>query len=152
MSDDESFDKSYNENNNNEQNLIIENQPIKKVKIGKGSDTLHVLPVKLKEEKTAIKAPVDTFFESNIKNEDATKNEYINHFRGRLLNGKRYVIPENINLTYYELIKEKNENDYIINQTRNIKDYYIWKYDEKCGINEPMTNLKKVLENFDFLA
>ena len=30
MSDDESFDKSYNENNNNEQNLIIENQPIKK--------------------------------------------------------------------------------------------------------------------------
>ncbi len=30
MSDDESFDKLYNENNNNEQNLIIENQPIKK--------------------------------------------------------------------------------------------------------------------------
>ena len=145
---------SYNENNEINLNIeeIEENKPILKEKIGKGSDILHILPAKLQKQNNAIKAPVDKYFESNIINENASLNEYICYFRGRKLNGKKYKVPENINLEYYELLKEKKKEDYTINQSKDIKEYYIWKYDENIKLNEPMTNIEKTLKNFDFLA
>ena len=151
MSDDENYNSSYNENINNIEE-IEENKPIFKEKIGKGSDILHILPVKLQKQNNAIKAPVDKYFESNIINENASLNEYKSFFRGRQLNGKKYKISDNINLKYYELLKEKKKEDYIINQSKDIKEYYIWKYDEKIMLNTPMTNIEKTLSNFDFLA
>ena len=42
--------------------------------------------------------------------------------------------------------------DYTINQSKEIKEYYIWKYDETIKLNEPMSNIEKTLKNFDFLA
>ena len=155
MSDDEeNHISSYNENNEINLNIeeIEQNKPILKEKIGKGSDILHILPAKLQKQNNAIKAPVDKYFESNIINENASLNEYICYFRGRKLNGKKYKVPENINLEYYELLKEKKKEDYIINQSKDIKEYYIWKYDENIKLNEPMTNIEKTLKNFDFLA
>ena len=155
MSDDEeNHISSYNENNEINLNIeeIEENKPILKEKIGKGSDILHILPAKLQKQNNAIKAPVDKYFESNIINENASLNEYICYFRGRKLNGKKCKVPENINLEYYELLKEKKKEDYTINQSKDIKEYYIWKYDEKIMLNTPMTNIEKTLSNFDFLA
>ena len=155
MSDDEeNHISSYNENNEINLNIeeIEENKPILKEKIGKGSDILHILPAKLQKQNNAIKAPVDKYFESNIINENASLNEYICYFRGRKLNGKKYKVPENINLEYYELLKEKKKEDYTINQSKDIKEYYIWKYDENIKSNEPMKNIEKTLKNFDFLA
>ena len=155
MSDDEeNHISSYNENNEINLNIeeIEQNKPILKEKIGKGSDILHILPAKLQKQNNAIKAPVDKYFESNIINENASLNEYICYFRGRKLNGKKYKVPEYITLEYYELLKEKKKEDYTINQSKNIKEYYIWKYDENIKINEPMTNIEKTLKNFDFLA
>jgi hypothetical protein len=155
MSDDEeNHISSYNENNEINLNIeeIEQNKPILKEKIGKGSDILHILPAKLQKQNNAIKAPVDKYFESNIINENASLNEYICYFRGRKLNGKKYKVPENINLEYYELLKEKKKEDYTINQSKDIKEYYIWKYDENIKLNEPMTNIEKTLKNFDFLA
>jgi hypothetical protein len=155
MSDyEENHISSYNENNEINLNIeeIEQNKPILKEKIGKGSDILHILPAKLQKQNNAIKAPVDKYFESNIINENASLNEYICYFRGRKLNGKKYKVPENINLEYYELLKEKKKEDYTINQSKDIKEYYIWKYDENIKLNEPMTNIEKTLKNFDFLA
>ena len=155
MSDDEeNHISSYNENNEINLNIeeIEQNKPILKEKIGKGSDILHILPAKLQKQNNAIKAPVDKYFESNIINENASLNEYICYFRGRKLNGKKYKVPENINLEYYQLLKEKKKEDYTINQSKDIKEYYIWKYDENIKLNEPMTNIEKTLKNFDFLA
>ena len=152
MSDeDEIINSSFNENNQNIEE-IEENIPVFKEKIGVGSDILHILPVKLEKQNNAIKAAVDKYFESNIINENASLNEYKSFFRGRQLNGKKYKIPENINLEYYELIKEKKMEDYTINQSKEIKEYYIWKYDETIKLNEPMSNIEKTLKNFDFLA
>ena len=153
MSDEESIsiNNSYKEHIINDENLD-ENKIIFREKIGKGSDLLHILPAKLKKQNNAIRAPVDFYFESDIQNENASLNDYICHFRGRKLNGKKFIVPENINLQYYELMDEKKD-DYIINQTKNIKEYYIWKYDEKINLKEePMSNLEKTLKKFEFLG
>jgi hypothetical protein len=88
----------------------VETKSKKKKKIGKGSEFLHILPCKISNESNIIFAPVDEFFEKKIiENTDKNNDnyQYNAHFRGRLLNGRKYTLNNNnnennnINIHYY---------------------------------------------------
>ena len=127
-------------------------QHVPKKTIGKGSNFFHILPAKFINQSSSTLEPVDSYFETQIEKKD---EYYHTQLRGRPLNGKKYEIPDNSNIQfgYVEMIKDNNiKNQYTINQTKNIKQYYLWKYDEVIFSNEIMTELNKLVSKFDMLS
>lgn len=148
-SDQEEEQKELDNNNNN--NDDDESIHLPKKTVDKGSNVFHILPAKFNNNFSTLE-PVNSYFETHIEK----KGEYYHtHLRGRLLNGKKYEIPDNSNITfgYVEMIKAHNtKNEYMITQTKDIKQYYLWKYDEDILLEEPMSNLNKLIGKFDVLS
>ena len=141
----------------------VETKSKKKKKIGKGSDFLHILPCKISNESNIIFAPVDEFFEKKIiENTDKNNDnyQYNAHFRGRLLNGRKYTLNNNnnennnINFHYYELEQNsKNQTEYKINLERSINTYFLWKYDEIFeNDSNTFMNIHKILNDLNCLS
>ena len=148
MSDNE---ENESEHNIEKEDIEEEDEEIKqkiqsKKKIPKGSDYFHILPAKFQGE-SSYKAHVDSYFETQIVHKKA--DDYRSQLRGRLLNGKK--VNANNTMTYVELEKIKG-NEYKVNQTRNINEYFIWKYDENVSKKDPMCDLNKFLSKFDMLS
>jgi hypothetical protein len=141
----------------------VETKSKKKKKIGKGSEFLHILPCKISNESNIIFAPVDEFFEKKIiENTDKNSDnyQYNAHFRGRLLNGRKYTLNNNnnennnINIHYYELEQNsKNQSEYKINLERSINTYFLWKYDEIFeNDSNTFMNIHKILNDLNCLS
>ena len=130
----------------------VEKTKPKKVSIG--SSTLHILPIKLKDDKECQRKPVDDNFEKYIEKgtEDNYKDDDITLFRGRILNGKKIDIEENNNfkINYVTLSKEKEENKISIN--RKVNDYYVWKFDSSIEKDNNLINLEKNMKKLDILS
>ena len=126
------FDENKSENIEKSDNIYdLSEEKIKKVKSKKisiGSSTLHFLPMKLKDTNKCQRKEVDNLFEKYI--EKQTENNYENYdttlFIGRILNGKRINIEENINLKikYVSLNKENDtkNDEYKISNNIYIKN------------------------------
>ena len=163
-------DDNNEENNESEYSSFVENKYAiklndieentkskKKKKIGKGSEILHILPCKISNENNSIFASVDEFFEKKItENTDNNNFQYNNHFRGRLLNGRKYSINNennNINFNYYELEQDSQKNEYKINQKLSIKTFFLWKYDEIFEKDSnTFMNINKILNDLNCLS
>lgn len=126
-------------------------ETLPKRKLGKGSDFLHILPAKFNNYESSFKAPVDSFFETRIKEENPETNKCTSRLRGRLLNGQKVNSEKSkVYMNYLELLKV-DSNSYQINQEREIKDFYVWKFDEPLRYKEPLTDLEDVFTKLQAL-
>lgn len=123
-------------------------------KINKGSNNLHILPVKLNIEKEHLRAPVDEDFESKIK-EAENSCKVMAHFRGRPLNGEKKAVKDlgDVDINYVEF-KRDPLNKSVVNfgLTKPVEAVYHWKYDEPLENDENFCNINNLLDLLDVLA
>ena len=161
--EDENQNENINEQENSDNSYDLSESKIKKLqpskpkKIGCGSSTLHILPIKLNDNNKCQRKPVDDMFEKFIKNNEEIKKDNYDStlFRGRLLNGKKINIENNedFKINYIELIKEDNDNnEYKINTIRKVNDYYVWKYDSLIENDNNLLNLMDNVKKLDVLS
>ena len=130
---------------------------LKNKNIGKGSNNLHILPIKIKNDLDFYRVEVDKYFEKNIKeNKDESKNyiEVSNIFRGRYFNGEKRKVSEvdNYGIKYVELHTDKNDPDLRkITNVEDVDNIYHWKFDEFLNDDENICNFDRMMKKFDIL-
>jgi hypothetical protein len=148
-------EEDFSEVDNDEQEIIINNNKKSDNVVNiKGNGNLHFLPFKINYTGHC---KVDAFFESLIeKKQIDCKNENAQNcktsFRGRIFNGKKVNINEKFALTHLKLKRKGVINKCAVVVAKNeIKNYYIWKYDEEVPYNNNLLNMEKIMKNLDVL-
>jgi hypothetical protein len=128
--------------------------PIKKQsKISKdfdpGNGNLHFLPVRIAHNGHS---RVDVFFDPLIEKKTGYNNgdyDFKSSFRGRVFNGKRIILSEENKLLHLRTNKEGSQ--YTILASKEVPDYYIWKFDEEISSNNNLLNISSILKDLEVL-
>ena len=157
MAEKEEIISEENNSNNSYDNISEEEKKIEKTKSKKisiGSSILHFLPIKLKDIKECQRKSVDEFFEKYIQknNEDNYKEYDTTLFRGRILNGKKINLENNNNIKINYIILNKENDEYKIGINRDVKEYYVWKYDSSIENDNNLMKLENNIKKLDILS
>jgi hypothetical protein len=147
MSDNENGSE-YQEDLDYEEPPVIEKQSknCKKFEIGNGN--LHFLPVKISHSGHS---RVDVFFDSLIENRSG-KNigyDYTTSFRGRVFNGKKVLLTDENKLHHLRTNKEGNE--FTICSSKEVPEFYIWKFDEGINSDNNLLSISSILTDLKVL-
>ena len=157
MAEEEEIISEENNSNNSYDNISEEEKKIEKTKSKKisiGSSILHFLPIKLKDTKECQRKSVDELFEKYIQknNEDNYKEYDTTLFRGRILNGKKINLENNNNIKINYIILNKENDEYKIGINRDVKEYYVWKYDSSIENDNNLMKLENNIKKLDILS
>lgn len=152
--DNDSDMEQYSDNEDEREEEIKEKRTVKS-KIGPGSGTFHILPIQFNTDAgSSIKASVDAYFESFIKENEYKAKEgnfcqYTTTLRGHPLNGKKFTNVEG--LTYYQL-QPQHGSIYEVNQVNPINEYYLWQYDNFNTCSNVLNNIEQTMAKLDILS
>jgi hypothetical protein len=130
-------------------NKKIENTSLVPKNFEIGNGFVHIFPFKICHTGPC---RVKSFFDTQIEPNHNLENNlnYTASFRGRILNGKRITTNDSFNVTHLKL-QNKENNMFRIEKSREIKDYFVWKFDEEVPYNDSFVNLQKLLKNLEVL-
>jgi len=131
----------------------IEIQTDKDIEIDSTSEAkkyTHFLPFKIP---FTGEAKVNIYFNSLIEpryKNDANSEEYTTSFRGRVFNGKKIKVnPDEYTINKISYTNKKGT--LTIKNVEEIKDLYLWKFDEEIEHNNNLTNMNHLLNSLDIL-
>ena len=84
------------------------------------------------------------------QNQDDELSNYSTSFRGRIFNGKKVNLENKFSFSHLKVSKQ-GLSSLVVKTKNEIKDYYIWKFDEEVEYNNNLLNMNQILTNLDVL-
>ena len=112
---------------------------------------VHFLPCRFEFDGVS---QVKEFFSTQIKENkndlSIGSNQYTSSFRGKLFNGKKIELNDNLKCNYIEVKQQGNES-MKLEKINNIDHYFYWRFDEEIMESHVLGNLRNFADKLSVL-